>query len=413
VCVCVCVCFMRQVKTSSACETMGSATTICSDKTGTLTTSKMTVMNCWTAGEVMQPSSVASKVDGSLKKVIQDAMTINTSEKTDLVALEDKAGKVVKVDGKVQMKYSGNMTECAMLKFVNELDAFKGDPGDPSMPYKAIRNSFPESMPGRAVITFSSKRKRMSTMVPMPPGTQSPHRIYCKGASEMVLELCTKVAQKDGSDGALTANTKQQIQEAIDSFANEGLRTIAVAYKDLNESPVGPDGTLPEETESDLTLLCIVGIEDPLRDEVKGAIEICRKAGIVVRMVTGDNISTAKAISKKAQILTQEGLDSGEEIAMTGEQFRLAVLTEQNKEDPERWINQDEFDKIWPKLRVLARSTPTDKLVLVTGIQKSRIPFTVVKEDTGEKYTYTRQVIPHPAPELDQTPVPSCARCRL
>lgn len=233
----------------------------------------------------------------------------------------------------------------------------------------------------------------MSTLVPMPQGSKSPHRLYCKGASEMVLELCSKVAQKDGTDADLTPDEKANINKAIDDFANSGLRTIAVAYKDMDESPVQGDGTLPESVESGLTLICIVGIEDPLRVEVVDAVKTCRKAGIVVRMVTGDNLSTAKAISKKANILSADGIENGTEIAMTGEQFRQQVLTAQNQENPEKFINQEEFDKIWPKLRVLARSTPTDKLVLVTGIQKSRIPFKITKEDTGETYTYNRQVV--------------------
>ena len=207
-----------------------------------------------------------------------------------------------------------------------------------------------------------------------------------------VLELCTRVAQKDGSDAELTAHERGNITKAIEDFAGQGLRTIAVAYKDLDESPVLSDGTLPESTESGLTLICVVGIEDPLREEVVGAITMCRKAGITVRMVTGDNLSTAKAISRKANILSPNGIESGEEIAMTGEQFRMQVLTAQNQEKPENFINQEEFDKIWPRLRVLARSTPTDKLVLVKGIQKSRLTVEV-KHESGQVFKYNRQVV--------------------
>jgi len=156
---------------------------------------------------------------------------------------------------------------------------YEGEPGDPAMPYKQIRSQFPESMPGRSSIPFSSKRKRMSTLVPMPPSAGNPphrnppHRLYCKGASEMVLELCTKVATKDGSDVEISAEERANINTAIDDFANQGLRTIAVAYKNLDESPLLFDGTLPEDVETGLTLICIVGIEDPLREEVVGAIQ--------------------------------------------------------------------------------------------------------------------------------------------
>ena len=88
-------------------------------------------------------------------------------------------------------------------------------------------------------------------------------------------------------------------------------------------------------------------------------------------MVTGDNLSTAKAISRNANILTDK--DEEEFAAMTGEKFRNKVLKKQNMEDPEKHIDQEKFDEVWPRLRVLARSTPTDKLVLVTGIQNSKV----------------------------------------
>ena len=407
----------NQVKTSSAAETMGSATTICSDKTGTLTTSKMTVMKTYVAGKQMDPEAVKAAVQPAMKTLVQAAMTINTSEKSDLIVKQEEKKPLqwtgmwpfrvqtpipgakttferVKDPntGKGMLDYSGNATECAMLKMVNQLDEFNGEPDDPEQPYRLIRKNFPESMPGRAAITFSSKRKRMSTLVPMPQGSKSPHRLYCKGASEMVLELCTQVAQADGADAPLTDEVKADMNNAINDFANAGLRTIAVAYKDLDESPVAEDGTLPESVESGLTLVCIVGIEDPLRPEVVDAIKTCKKAGITVRMVTGDNLSTAKAISRKANILTDK--DEEEFAAMTGEKFRNKVLKKQNMEDPEKHIDQEKFDEVWPRLRVLARSTPTDKLVLVTGIQNSKVVIELDKEDEpGAVYRYTRQVV--------------------
>jgi Ca2+ transporting ATPase len=377
------------VKTSSACETMGSATTICSDKTGTLTTSMMTVMQSWVCGNQCEPSKVKDTYSAEVKKMVSEAMIINSSEKTDIVFKSNKKQvNGVEVEepvidpnsGKYMEAYSGNSTECAMFKFVNQLNGFAGNPGDASMPYKSIRESFPESADGRAAITFSSKRKRMSTLVPWPGGG---FRLFTKGASEMVMTLCTTYMDADGSIKPLDDAKKKELEESvINQFANQGLRTISVAYRHFETTPAD-NGVLPETTEADLTMVCIVGIEDPLRPEVPAAVQTCRDAGIVVRMVTGDNLATAKAISRKAGILDPAKEASGEELAMTGEQFRTLVLSDQNSESPERCIIQSEIDKIWPKLRVLARSTPTDKLVLVTGIQKSRMTVD----------GYTRQVV--------------------
>ncbi|EKX34203.1 hypothetical protein GUITHDRAFT_119620 [Guillardia theta CCMP2712] len=385
----------NMVKHGSAVETMGSATTICSDKTGTLTTSMMTVMDCWIAGKPGKPEDMKGGLSTDLKELLCAAMTINTSEKTDLVAKTTRkkgsdgreVQEVVKLDGKTVVAYSGNATECALLKLVNFLFDYRGEVGALDMPYKKYRTEFPESMPGRSSITFSSKRKRMCTLVPMPAGSPQPFRLYCKGASEIVLGLCTTFAS--GSETkSLDESTRSDIMNAIDDFASQGLRTLAVAYKEFPQTPVTADGSLPDDVEQDLTLIAVLGIEDPLRDEVPSAIATCRSAGIVIRMVTGDNLSTAKAISRKANILTKEGEESGTEIAMTGEQFRQAVLFEQNTDHPEKFINQIEFDKIWPKLRVLARSTPTDKLVLVTGIQRSRLVI-----DAGNGNKQSRQVV--------------------
>ncbi len=114
--------------------------------------------------------------------------------------------------------------------------------------------------------------------------------------------------------------------------------------------------------ERELTCVALVGIEDPLREEVPGAIADCQRAGIVVRMVTGDNVHTAKAIAMKCGIVTASDPMSA---VMDGKTFRDRVT------DANGNINQAEFDRIWPSLRVLARSTPLDKYVLVSGLQAS------------------------------------------
>ena len=159
----------------------------------------------------------------------------------------------------------------------------------------------------------------------------------------------------------MDSSAHQQVTRAISDFAEEGLRTLCVASRALPASVSLDDVSAIER---DLTLLCLVGIEDPLRPEVPGAIQDCVRAGIVVRMVTGDNLKTAMAIARKCGILSGE---EGPEAVMDGKAFRDRVC------DTEGKLVQEELDKVWPSLRVLARSTPLDKYLLVSGIQASGV----------------------------------------
>jgi Ca2+ transporting ATPase len=262
---------------------------------------------------------------------------------------------------------TGNDTECAMLVLATNLLAQQGNKD--KLAYRVIRKKFPMDDPSRAAISFSSQRKRMSTLVKMPEGQL---RLFCKGASEIVLGFCTQVVRPDGQPQALTAPMRQALETTIGSFADEGLRTIAVAYRDCDTAPNMEDG---DSAEQDLILIALLGLEDPVRPEVPGAVQICKNAGIVVRMVTGDNPRTAVAIAKKCGILNENDSSA---IVMTGAEFRERVVDENDE------INQEEFDKIWINLRVLARSSPIDKLTLVTGIQNSRASTPQVVAVTGD-----------------------------
>merc|ERR1719506_425582 len=161
------------------------------------------------------------------------------------------------------------------------------------------------------------------------------------------------------------------------------MRTIALAYKDADElagekvhdTIQNSDGNPAFLCETELTLICIVAIEDPLRDEVPPAIAKCYSAGIDVRMVTGDNLQTAIAIAKRANILTEDLHYTDGKLkpyrAMEGATFRKMVWKENGSGEPE--FDQDAFDKIWPYLRVLARSSPDDKLTLADGLNRSAL----------------------------------------
>jgi len=241
--------------------------------------------------------------------------------------------------------YCGNDTECALLILANQL----------GLSYEAVRLKYRDDDPKRKCFSFSSDRKRMSTIVEHDGALT----VFTKGAAEIVSALCTQYFNKEGELKPADEALRLTVEKAISDFADEGLRTICIASRKL---PAGVDLENLDAIEKDLCLVCLVGIEDPLRDEVPGAIQDCKRAGIIVRMVTGDNIQTARAIAKKCGIVMPEDPPSA---VMDGKTFRETVC-DRNGE-----INQEAFDKVWPSLRVLARSTPLDKHVLVSGIQES------------------------------------------
>mmetsp|Transcript_5585 Transcript_5585/g.12989 ORF Transcript_5585/g.12989 Transcript_5585/m.12989 type:complete len:1056 (-) Transcript_5585:318-3485(-) len=335
------------VRHLSACETMGGATTICSDKTGTLTTSRMTVVKAWCGNRVFSNMRDIGAQLPQIKEKFATAAVVNTLFKTYL-----------KKNTNGTWAYCGNDTECSLLIMANEI----------GHNYESIRQKYPDEQEGRLCNTFSSDRKRMSTIVPQ----NGKEVLYCKGAAEIVSALCPKIMTADGSIKDIDVAMRNQIEQTISDFADEGLRTLCIAQRELSKP--SSEMTL-EQLESDLTLVGIVGIEDPLRDEVPGAIKDCQTAGIVVRMVTGDNIQTARAIAKKCGIITSE---DGEGAVLDGKTFRDRVC------DSDGNIIQSEFDKVWPPLRVLARSTPLDKHVLVSGIQASSVGIKQTVAVTGD-----------------------------
>jgi len=230
-------------------------------------------------------------------------------------------------------------------------------------------------------VAFTSARKMMSWAVPRPNGG---YRVYAKGASEIVIGRVTQVLEPSGNVRDLAPEEKDKIaKDVIGVFAAEAMRTIALAYRDLDSAPgdevdeneKNADGSKASASETQLVLVGITGIEDPLRIEVPGAISKCYRAGIDVRMVTGDNIDTAIAIAKGAGILRTEHFDMSGKVkpfrAMQGKDFRKRV--HKYTVDGEGFFQQAEFDAIWPYLRVLARSSPEDKLTLARGLTNSML----------------------------------------
>lgn len=325
------------VRHLDACETMGSATTICSDKTGTLTTNRMTVMQIWLGGhEFSSAVQAADEMSESTKDVFCNGVCVNST--AEILPPLNPGG---------QPEHTGNKTECALLQFVR----------DCGVEYPQVRTNTEIGH----MLTFSSKKKRMSVVVKK---SSSTCRIYTKGATEVVLGLCNKMKRLDGSVASLDSSQKEIIGTSIiEKYASQGYRTLCLSYRDIDCSADEISKWSDDDIETDLTCVAIVGIEDPVRREVPDSIKLCHRAGIVVRMVTGDNISTARSIAGKCGIIQP---DDGS-LVIEGLEFRTRVL------DGDGNIIQSEFDKIWPMLRVMARSSPKDKYTLVTGLMQSNV----------------------------------------
>ncbi|XP_036806858.1 plasma membrane calcium-transporting ATPase 2 isoform X3 [Oncorhynchus mykiss] len=323
------------VRHLDACETMGNATAICSDKTGTLTTNRMTAVACYVGDvhykEIPDPGALTAK---SLD-ILVNAISLNSAYTTKILPATKEGGLPMQV---------GNKTECGLLGLVLDL---KRD-------YQPIRNQIPEEKLYK-VYTFNSARKSMSTVIKLSDGS---FRMYSKGASEIVLKKCTKILNQEGEPRVFRPRDKDEmVKKVIEPMACDGLRTICVAYRDF---PADPEPLWDNENDilNELTAVCVVGIEDPVRPEVPDAIIRCQRAGITVRMVTGDNINTARAIAIKCGII-----HPGEDfLCIDGKEFNRRIRNEKGE------VEQERMDKVWPKLRVLARSSPTDKHTLVKGI---------------------------------------------
>lgn len=311
------------VRHLKACETMGGVTNICTDKTGTLTENRMAVVRGWIGGNEFD--GVPKVSNDALRHLLTHGISINS--KAVVRPAPHGSG----------FEYLGNKTECALLVLVHKLDE----------DFNQIREQYPLAYQA----PFSSERKRMTSVV----GGDGAYRVYTKGASEIILERCTSVVTDSGDIIDIEDDMRQELAQALETFSNEALRTLVLAYRDLpsdwspDSMTVGDKEENENALEQELTLIAIVGIEDPLRPAVKDAVRSCQNAGVTVRMVTGDLLNTAKSIARQCNILTKDGT------AMEGKVFR-------NLSDQEAYA-------ILPKLQVLARSSPQDKKLLVKRLK--------------------------------------------
>lgn len=283
------------IRKLTAVETLGCAQIICSDKTGTLTQNKMTVVEHYGDDEKMLATGMALCTD------------VNIDENKEII---------------------GEPTEAALVAYALTLDLNKND--------------LSKNEPRVAEAPFDSMRKMMSTV----HSKDGAYIQYTKGAPDEVLKCCTKIL-KDGKIRDITEADRTEILKKNKEYADRALRVLACSFKELSE--ISADQS-PEALEKDLVFCGLVGMIDPIRPEVKAAIEECRTAGIRPIMITGDHKDTATAIAMEL------GIIDSPDAAITG-----AQLNE---------ISDEDFEKDVEKYSVYARVQPEHKVRIVNAWKK-------------------------------------------
>lgn len=300
------------VTKKEACETIGAVSVICSDKTGTLTQNKMKVEIAYIDGNYVDSSSYKSN------SYFEENCIINS---TADIEKEDNS-----------FKYIGSATECALLLYHKEKD------------YQNMRQSTMIA----SQIPFSSEKKRMtSTIVKDNQGV-----ILCKGAPEVLLKECMYM-QKGSKVVPMTNSLRENIIAEIKKLQTKSMRTLGFAYKEVSRAYIEAAFTSDISLDRGESLVFggFVGIIDPLRDGVKESINIAKNAGVSVKMLTGDNINTAKAIGEEIGLLK-----NGKKAV---EATYIDALTD---EDLMNEIND---------ISIVARSKPDTKMRIVQALQKN------------------------------------------
>ncbi|XVF31147.1 hypothetical protein REPUB_Repub16aG0120600 [Reevesia pubescens] len=322
------------VRKLSACETMGSATTICTDKTGTLTLNEMKVTEFWLGKEFMN-DSISSEIAPNVHELLQEAIALNTT------------GTVYKPNSRSLAEISGSPTEKAILSWAVLDLGMNLD--DPKQNYELIQ-----------VEAFNSEKKRSGVLIRRKG--ESAKQAHWKGAAEMIVAMCSQYYDRNGTVKALDKEERIEIGKIIQNMAAKSLRCIAFAHTKIPED----DEQVLEE--SRLTLLGLVGLKDPCRPGVKIAVESCIDAGVNIKMITGDNVFTAKAIAIECGIL--EPYEDTDEAVIEGVQFR-------NYSPEERTAKIN-------KIRVMARSSPFDKLLMVQCLKQNGHVVAVTGDGTND-----------------------------
>ncbi|RPK28296.1 cation-translocating P-type ATPase [Paenibacillus xylanexedens] len=344
-------------------ETLGCASVICSDKTGTLTQNKMTVTDVWLEGRNIKVTgdgyapegqmlengrTVELKSDQSLRRMLQISALCNNASIVESVASEvgsKKKGKDTKKDGKKNTK-KGDLQEETVQRD-NVFWELKGDPTEGALVTLASKMGLTpaglkELYARQQEFPFDSERKRMSVLV----HHQGGRMIYTKGAPDVLIGHCSYILW-EGKVVPFTGTLRQKVMAANESMAGAALRVLGMAYREVRKEEKVAD---EQAAESQLVFVGLAGMIDPPRREVRDAIATCRKAGIRTVMITGDHGTTAEAIAHQLGILPRGGA------SLSGQQ--LAGMTD------------EQLDKQVEGIYVFSRVSPEHKLRIVKSLQR-------------------------------------------
>lgn len=351
------------VKNLEAFETMGQITEICTGKTATLTQNEMVVNMFFAGGRLIHNQKANSFERSEINEInsilIKEAIIYNCTAR---IEMSDKA----------LYEAVGNGTECGMLTFLQ---------GNEIPVHELLKRKI-----GRVLteIPFNPIRKRMLVAVNHPEDEELV-RIIVKGAPEYVIGLCTGKMNEDGEVEDFQEDDQSRFLEEIvnEAMAKNGLRTFMYAYRDMHiddfeglKHQCNGFQTLEdrEALERELNFLVLFGLKDPLRKGVPDSIRKLNTGKINIRMISGDNLHTAKATAIEAGILRPEEAEQ-RYVCMTGNEFRNLVggvrrNVDRAGHEKVEVINKQNFRQIANRLRVLARSTPEDKYALVCGLKE-------------------------------------------
>ena len=320
------------VRKMHACETMGAATVICTDKTGTLTKNRMSL------GDSLFFGLEGGRIDNSeVGKLLAEGIALNSTAFLDY-------------SDKKKVKVIGNPTEGALLLWLF----------DNNVDFVLIR----DSVKIVRQLPFTPRYKYMATVVKT--GFSGEYVLYVKGAPEIILKRCATVRKRDSEAGIQWV--REEVENKLAEYQHKAMRTLGFAYKYISEAEVNQvfqNGKLMVE---DLCFLGIVGIIDPIRDDVADSIKNFLDAGIGIKIVTGDTPGTAREIGRQVGLWTEN--DDPERQMITGKEFNL--------------LTDDELRERVGDLKIMSRARPSDKERLVRLLQERGEVVAVTGDGTND-----------------------------